>query len=84
MVVIQGGARGADQIAREWCIARKIAYVNYPADWTVHGKAAGPIRNQQMIDRGRPDRVLAFSGGKGTADMIARANRAGVPVELIK
>lgn len=79
MVVIQGGARGADQIAREWCVSRKVAYENYPADWTV----PGPIRNQQMIDRGRPDCVIAFPGGKGTADMVARACKAGLPIQLV-
>lgn len=80
MVVIQGGARGADQIAREWCRSREVPYDNYAADWNAHGKAAGPIRNQRMIDEGRPDLVLAFPGGRGTADMVRRAKAAGVKI----
>ncbi len=84
MTVIQGGARGADQIAREWCFARYVQFENFAADWAAHGKAAGPIRNQRMIDEGRPDLVLAFPGGRGTADMIRRAKAAGVRVREIQ
>lgn len=83
MRVIQGGARGADQIAREWCCNREVAYENYAADWKVHGKAAGPLRNQRMLDQGKPDLVLAFPGGRGTADMVRRAEAAGVAVRFV-
>lgn len=83
MVVIQGGAHGADQMAREWCESRKVEYENYAADWKANGKAAGPIRNQRMIDEGKPDLVVAFPGGKGTADMVRRTTAAGVPVRTV-
>ena len=78
--IIQGGAEGADRLARLWCHSRMVRYDNYPAEWRKHGKAAGPIRNQQMIDEGRPTMVFAFPGGRGTADMVRRAKAAGVPV----
>lgn len=78
--VIQGGAPGADALAREWCVERKAPFWNYPADWKTHGRAAGPIRNQLMLDKGKPDLVLAFPGGRGTADMVRRAQAAGVQV----
>lgn len=81
LVVIQGGGSGADRWAREWCAARRVPYDNYPADWAKHGRAAGPIRNQRMIDEGRPNLVLAFPGGRGTADMIQRAQASGVRVK---
>lgn len=59
----------------------------YPADWEKYGKVAGPIRNQQMLDEGKPDVVYAFtddlSNSRGTADMCRRANKAGVPVYVI-
>ena len=61
----------------EWA---RIPVKEYPADWQKHGRAAGPIRNQQMLDEGKPDLVVAFDGGRGTADMIARAEKAGVRV----
>lgn len=78
--IIQGGADGADKLARMWCHSRLFRCENYPADWRTHGKAAGPIRNQQMLDEGKPTKVFAFRGGRGTADMVRRAKAAGVPV----
>jgi hypothetical protein len=83
VTVIEGGAKGADALAANWVKnpgwAGTIKHEQYPADWHKHGKAAGPIRNQQMLDTGI-DLVLAFPGGRGTADMIQRAQKAGVEV----
>jgi len=78
--IIQGGADGADRLARLWCHSRQCRYQNFPADWKAHGKAAGPIRNQRMIDEASPSKVFAFAGGRGTADMVRRAKKAGLPV----
>lgn len=77
--VIQGGANGADKLAREWAWSREVACETFEADWS-RGKAGGPIRNQRMLDDGKPELVIAFPGGAGTADMVSRANRAGIPV----
>lgn len=52
----------------------------YPAQWSLHGRSAGPRRNQRMLDEGRPDLVLAFPGARGTADLVRRAQAAGVLV----
>jgi hypothetical protein len=86
LTVIQGGAPGADRWAREWAHqqtpAQEVALVNVPADWEKWGTAAGPKRNQMMLDQ-KPDIVLAFPGGRGTADMIARAEQAGVEVVTV-
>lgn len=61
LVVIQGGAKGADAIAAAWgCENTDVRHEQYPADWATHGKAAGPLRNQQMLDEGKPDVVIAF------------------------
>lgn len=79
--IIEGGAGGADYLAARWSAIRDIEHhVRMSADWALHGKAAGPIRNQRMLDEGKPDLVIAFPGGRGTADMINRAEQAGVPV----
>lgn len=79
-LVIHGAARGADSLAAEWAGARGIQSKAFPALWHAYGKAAGWIRNQHMLDAGQPDGVVAFPGGRGTADMINRAHTAGVPV----
>jgi hypothetical protein len=80
--VIVGGAPGADYWSEAWAYHRGIPFTVFKADWAKHGKAAGPIRNQQMIDQGKPDIVVAFKGGRGTADMIRRAEAAGLLVLL--
>ena len=79
--VIQGGARGADLLAKQWAETRGIPCDEYRAEWGRHGRAAGPLRNQTMIEVGKPDIVIAFPGTVGTADMIARAEKAAIPVE---
>lgn len=82
--VIHGGARGADQMAGEWAISRGKTVMCMPADWEKYGKAAGHKRNQRMIDVCAPDACIAFPGGAGTADMVARARKAGLKVKEIK
>lgn len=71
---------GADHLADEYAVVNWLDLKRFPADWTAHGKAAGPIRNQRMLDEGKPDLVVAFPGGRGTADMVRRARQSGVPV----
>ena len=84
--IMSGVAPGADAMAIQ--AAKEIGgmkYVEFPADWKKHGRAAGPIRNQQMLDEGKPDMVIAFWDGesRGTLDMIGRAVRAGYEVRII-
>lgn len=79
-VVIEGNAQGAGRIASFWARSRNIDNLKFKADWDKHGKAAGYIRNQQMLDEGKPDMVIAFPGGNGTAHMITIARKAGVRV----
>lgn len=78
--IIHGGANGADALAGVWAQLRQLPVTVYRANWQKHGKAAGPIRNRRMLDEGKPDLVIAFPGGKGTANMIAIANSSGVRV----
>lgn len=80
IVIIHGGATGADKLADEWATAHNVETVVFPADWHGLGRAAGPIRNQQMIDEGKPDLVIAFPGGRGTHDMERRAYAARLQV----
>ena len=82
--VVQGGAKGADWIGKCWAEKHAIRCYTEYADWDKHGKAAGPMRNQVMLDKYSPDLVIAFPGGKGTADMVTKAHKAGVDVVEIK
>jgi len=84
MVVVQGGASGADHIACVWADNQDPPKqcITEHADWRAHGRAAGPRRNQLMIDKHHPDICIAMPGGKGTADMVRRCQAAGIPVFL--
>ncbi len=79
-VIITGGADGADALAVDWARERKIKFEVFPAKWKLYGRGAGPIRNQQMIDEGKIDYVVAFPGNLGTYDMTSRAVRHGLDV----
>lgn len=87
LTIIQGGASGADLLAREWCKevmnVKCITESVTQEEWKRYGRYAGNIRNQRMLDMHAPDLVLAFPGGKGTADMVRRARHYGVPVKEV-
>ena len=86
-VVIEGGARGADSIARACAEQRGLEVLAFPADWKQYGKAAGVIRNTQMIMEGRPNQVVAFvynlATSTGTRNMIDKARSQGIPVTVL-
>lgn len=81
--IIHGAQRGADQLGEYWAKANNIRHIPFKPHWDEYGPAAGPIRNREMLIDGKPDLVLAFPGGKGTADMIWQARERGLPVEEV-
>lgn len=84
--IINGGCRGADSLSSSVARELGLQVVIMCAEWGKHGKAAGPIRNRQMLDE-KPDLVIAFHSNleksKGTADTVREAKRRGIPVEVI-
>lgn len=98
--LIHGAATGADALAAEWALSREIGQHAFPAVWddihrpgaavryTKAGRpydaAAGGIRNQRMIDVGRPEIAIGFPGGAGTRDMASRVRSAGIPLYEIQ
>ncbi len=84
-VIIQGDCYGPDIFAKEWAIDRKIAHLDFPADWKTHDKSAGFKRNVQMLDEGKPTLVLAFWDGqsRGTKHTIDEAKKRGIEVQIV-
>lgn len=78
--VIEGGARGADTIARNWAKSRSVPVTTVPADWGKYGKSAGFIRNKAMRDEHSPQIVLAMPGGVGTESMMSLARQKNIRV----
>lgn len=79
-IIIHGNARGADSLADWYAESHNIPVDVYPADWGRYGRGAGPIRNKQMLEEGKPDLVVAFPGGAGTRNMIQQAKASNVEV----
>ena len=79
-VVVHGDAKGADRMAGDWARTRGILEDPHPANWATHGRAAGPIRNAEMLTSTAPDLVIAFPGGRGTEHMVRIAKQAGFRV----
>ena len=84
-VVIHGDAPGADKIAGRIADERGHTVIEFEANWSLYGDKAGPIRNQEMLDFGI-DQVTAFhedlANSMGTKDMITRARKAWIPVQV--
>ncbi len=83
--MIQGGARGADTIAREWALQTNVPCITRMAKWTRYHGAAGPLRNREMVAVFKPDQVLAFrmnGRSDGTDDMVSFARECGIPVTI--
>ncbi len=79
-LLMHGGANGADRLAKNWAKSHGVEVVPFEAEWDKFGPAAGPIRNARMLDEGKPDALIAFPGGKGTADCVAAAKQRAIEV----
>lgn len=86
--LIVGSLTGADGHGKLWADKRGVNCVTFWANWEKHGKGGGPRRNTRMLrylllacrEAGEEPHVIAFDGGRGTADMCQRATNAEVPV----
>ena len=78
-LVIEGDAEGADKLAGEWADSRGVHCARVRALWEVHGRAAGPKRNEAMRNL-KPDAGIGFPGGRGSAHMAGLLREAGVPL----
>jgi hypothetical protein len=86
MTLFSGQARGADYLGERWVKAQRprIPIRWFPANWDKHGKKAGMLRNQEMLDAGATHLVAFWDGkSKGTDDMITRGKREGISVRVI-
>lgn len=82
IIIVSGGARGADRLGELYAQDNNLECHLYEANWSKYGKAAGPLRNEEMADNA--DMLLAFWDGRspGTSHMIKTARKKGLHVEL--
>ena len=85
-VFISGKAKGADSLGEKYAKEWGAQVLEFPADWNKYGKRAGPIRNQQILDEGKPTLVIAFptKNSRGTWHMIKIAKDAGVETIVVE
>lgn len=86
-VLIEGEAKGADRLAAQAARKLGIPVLPFPAGWNKYGRAAGPVRNTQMLREGQPDYAVAFhdnlAESKGTRNMTEQLTRKGIPWRLV-
>lgn len=86
VTVISGMAKGADSIAAKWARLNEEELVEFPAEWELYGKSAGPARNREMLAQGKPEVVWAFKThveSRGTNHMVNLARKAGIPTYVV-
>ncbi len=87
-LVLHGGARGADAAIGRAAQQLGWSALVMPAQWQLHGRAAGPIRNRELLEQAIAKAVahtspgslasvlvVAFPGGAGTASLVREARR---------
>lgn len=75
--VFVGDADGVDKTTRKMFLDAIV----YHANWDLHGNAAGPIRNREMLEAAGKDAiVIAFPGGRGTENCVKQAKELGMIV----
>lgn len=82
-ILIQGGARGADHLAKEWAESNGIHTATVNALWNFYGKSAGYKRNAAMLLL-KPTLCVAFPGGRGTAMMVVLCKQHEIPVITVE
>lgn len=76
--IVSGGAPGADSDGEKWALSNGIPVKRFLADWKIHGRAAGPIRNRQMAQYA--EALITFPGGRGSKNMIEQAIANGLKI----
>lgn len=86
--IVSGGAKGADNLAKEFARLHKLTYREFPANWNLYGKSAGYKRNEEMhkyISEKRNRKIIAFWDGKskGTKSNFELAKKYGNEIEVV-
>lgn len=82
IVIISGGATGADTLGEQYAKERGYSLRQFPAQWDKYGRQAGPMRNRQMAENA--DALIAYWDGesRGTKNMIEEAKKRGLKVAV--
>ena len=89
VTIVEGGAKGTDSLAKRYAADRGLSLKEFAADWEIHGRAAGPIRNSEMVGfvKGMEHRAAVFfwdGKSRGTGDCIRKVEKAGIVYEIYR
>jgi len=83
LVLVSGGAKGADRLVQQWAASNHVPCLVVPAKWHQFGKAAGPIRNNFMLAMGHGLLAFPLASSKGTISVIKTAKKLGLPTKVV-
>ena len=85
--IVSGHAKGADSLGERYANGHNLKCTIFEANWKQYGRAAGPIRNSQMLEYAKQENpmVIAFWNGEshGTKDTINKAKKLNIRCEVI-
>ena len=81
--IVSGGARGIDELGERWAKLYGIIMKRFNPDWITHGKAAGPIRNQQMAEYADALMVVWDGKSRGTKNMMEEMKKVDKPIYVV-
>ncbi len=84
LVLVSGGAKGADRLVQQWAATHHVPCMVVPAKWHRFGKAAGPIRNNFMLAMGHGLLAFPLASSKGTFSVIKTAKKLGLPIKVVQ
>jgi len=82
--ILSGKCRGADTLGERFAKEFGIPVEDHPAEWTKHGKAAGPIRNWEMVENATHAIVFDHPLARGSKDLIKQAKVKRLPLRIVK
>lgn len=78
--ILSGCAKGADNLGEKYAQERGYYLAEFPADWDLHGRKAGVLRNQEMADEADALIVFIKNQSRGSLDMLRRAEKRGLKI----
>jgi len=82
--IVCGGAKGVDSLGEKWAVDNNVTVKYFPADWDLHGRSAGPIRNKQMAEYADALILIWDGKSKGSANMLNEAKKKSlIVVEIL-
>lgn len=80
--VVSGCATGVDRLGEQWARANDIPVKEMPANWTLEGRKAGPMRNKAMADYADAAIIIWDGKSAGTRNMIENMIRRKKPYHI--